>query len=286
MGRGGAGWSGEDRTHTDTRTYTQTRVHTHATPHAHTHHTTYARTHTTPHTRAHTPHHIRARTHTHTRARGCAHRNKFDQSENVRFETAIEKVFFRNLTSVTIPKKLKGLLGDGSGHMSTAMNVMASPSAALRTWCRYIRDVCRNAEYFLRNVREKNFYNSAITKPVVCARIVVEMGSHLKKKVPIQSHNSFLDQSHCVISQEPFLCSVRTLSSLHLSCFELITSSQLETHLYRETGESRDGTLNASETKHVDNLTAMFHCERLSSHRRFGEKKHSGIASGRFFRRR
>ncbi len=35
------------------------------------------------------------------------------------------------------------------------------------------------------------------------------------KRVPVQSHNSFLDQmsrTHCVISQEPFLHSVRTLS--------------------------------------------------------------------------
>ena len=38
------------------------------------------------------------------------------------------------------------------------------------------------------------FYNSAITKPVVCARIVIEIGSHLTKMVPVQSHNSFLDQ--------------------------------------------------------------------------------------------
>ncbi len=41
-----------------------------------------------------------------------------------------------------------------------------------------------------------------ITKPVVCARIVLEMGSHLTKMVSVQSHNSFLDQSReksCVI---------------------------------------------------------------------------------------
>ncbi len=42
--------------------------------------------------------------------------------------------------------------------------------------------------------QDSAFYNSAITKPVVCARIVVEMGSHLTKRVPVQSHNSFLDQ--------------------------------------------------------------------------------------------
>ncbi len=41
---------------------------------------------------------------------------------------------------------------------------------------------------------EHEFYNSAITKPVVCARIVIEIGSHLTKMVPVQSHNSFLDQ--------------------------------------------------------------------------------------------
>ncbi len=41
---------------------------------------------------------------------------------------------------------------------------------------------------------ETSFYNSAITKPVVCARIAVNMGSHLAKRVPVKSHNSFLDQ--------------------------------------------------------------------------------------------
>ncbi len=42
--------------------------------------------------------------------------------------------------------------------------------------------------------RNSTFYHSAITKPVACARIMVEMGSHLTKRVPVQSHNSFLDQ--------------------------------------------------------------------------------------------
>ncbi len=63
---------------------------------------------------------------------------------------------------------------------------------------------------------ELRFCSSAITKPVVYARIMIEMGSHLTKRIHVQSHNSFLDQSltsHCVISQEPFLYSVRTLSS-------------------------------------------------------------------------
>ncbi len=32
------------------------------------------------------------------------------------------------------------------------------------------------------------FYNSAITKPVVCAHIEAEMGSHLAKIVAVQSH--------------------------------------------------------------------------------------------------
>ncbi len=39
-------------------------------------------------------------------------------------------------------------------------------------------------------------------QPVVCARIVVEMGSGLANRVPVQSQNSFLDQrsqSHCVL---------------------------------------------------------------------------------------
>ncbi len=61
------------------------------------------------------------------------------------------------------------------------------------------------------------FYNSAITKPVVCVRIVVEMGSHLTKMVPVLITEVFSQlkvlKSHCVISQEPFLYSMRTLSS-------------------------------------------------------------------------
>ncbi len=38
-----------------------------------------------------------------------------------------------------------------------------------------------------------HFHNSAITKPVVCARMVVEMGSHLTRMIPGQSHNCFLN---------------------------------------------------------------------------------------------
>ena len=62
-----------------------------------------------------------------------------------------------------------------------------------------------------RSRRAPSFYNSAISKHVVRACIVVEMGSH-----PTKRYNSFLDQRSrkvIVISQEPFLCSVRTLSS-------------------------------------------------------------------------
>ncbi len=42
--------------------------------------------------------------------------------------------------------------------------------------------------------KERVFYNSAITQPLVCARIVVEIGSHLTKRVTVESHNCFLDQ--------------------------------------------------------------------------------------------
>ncbi len=45
------------------------------------------------------------------------------------------------------------------------------------------------------------FCNSATTQPV-CARTVVEMGSHPTRRVPVQSHNSFLNQSSR--SQEPY----------------------------------------------------------------------------------
>ncbi len=54
-----------------------------------------------------------------------------------------------------------------------------------------------SARYFLLvvlSVKDLVFYNSAIAKPVLCARIVAEMGSHLVKRVPVKSHNSFLDQ--------------------------------------------------------------------------------------------
>ncbi len=55
-------------------------------------------------------------------------------------------------------------------------------------------------------------FESAITKPLVCARLVAGTGSHFAKRVPVQSHNSFLElakmlKSHCVISQEPFFYS-------------------------------------------------------------------------------
>ncbi len=44
------------------------------------------------------------------------------------------------------------------------------------------------------------FYNSAITKTVVCACIMVEMGSRLTIMVPVQSHNSFLDQRSRIVA--------------------------------------------------------------------------------------
>ena len=51
------------------------------------------------------------------------------------------------------------------------------------------------------------------------ARIIV-LGPHLTNMVPFQSHNSFsqpkLSKSHCEISHEPCLFSVRTLSSPQL----------------------------------------------------------------------
>ncbi len=51
--------------------------------------------------------------------------------------------------------------------------------------------VCACVPVCLSRVVRVTFYNSAITKPIVCACIVVEMGSHLTKKVPVKSHNDF-----------------------------------------------------------------------------------------------
>ncbi len=41
---------------------------------------------------------------------------------------------------------------------------------------------------------QESFYNSAITKLVVCTHIVVQMGSHFTRRVPFPSHKSCLDQ--------------------------------------------------------------------------------------------
>ncbi len=62
---------------------------------------------------------------------------------------------------------------------------------------------------------EDFFCNSAITKPVVCARIMVVLGSHLTKMVPVLSYDEKVSFRHCVISQELFLSSVKTLSQRH-----------------------------------------------------------------------
>ncbi len=62
-------------------------------------------------------------------------------------------------------------------------------------------------------VSEHFFHNSAITKFVMCARIVVEMGSHLTKMVPIITQlfsQPKVAKSHCLISQEPLLYRVNT----------------------------------------------------------------------------
>ncbi len=66
-------------------------------------------------------------------------------------------------------------------------------------------------------VLEKRFYNSAVTKPIgrVWSHHGTNICSHLRR-LPVQSHNSFPDQIQVLksrVSQEPFLFSVRTLSS-------------------------------------------------------------------------
>ncbi len=63
---------------------------------------------------------------------------------------------------------------------------------------------------------ELSFSNSVITKPVVCACMMVETGSHLTKWVPVFSYNYFLNvsESDCVLLEEPILHSVRTTSKL------------------------------------------------------------------------
>ncbi len=46
-----------------------------------------------------------------------------------------------------------------------------------------------------RRVNETHFYHAAVTEPLVHDLIVVvEVSSPTAKKVPVQSHNSFLDQ--------------------------------------------------------------------------------------------
>ncbi len=51
------------------------------------------------------------------------------------------------------------------------------------------------------------FYHAAVTEPLVCDLIVVEVSSPTAKKVPVKSYNSFLEglEKSCMISQEPFL---------------------------------------------------------------------------------
>ncbi len=42
--------------------------------------------------------------------------------------------------------------------------------------------------------KQESFYHAAVTQPLVCDLIVVEVSSPTAKKVPVQSYNSFLDQ--------------------------------------------------------------------------------------------
>lgn len=58
-----------------------------------------------------------------------------------------------------------------------------------------------------------SFFNSAVTKSVVCARTVVEMGHHLTKCF-LLNHTTYLStKTSRKVAQGPFLRSVRTLSS-------------------------------------------------------------------------
>ncbi len=86
--------------------------------------------------------------------------------------------------------------------------ILQSSQLVLRTTIQITHDYG-----FVDWVESIRFYHCAITKPVVCACIVVEMGSHLER-VPVQSHNSFLDQrSRKVIVWFHWNHFVRTLSS-------------------------------------------------------------------------
>ncbi len=63
---------------------------------------------------------------------------------------------------------------------------------------RFVEHICASVQMCKMckiSEHESAVYNSAIIQPVVGARIVVDMvSSHIAKRIPVQSHNSFLDQ--------------------------------------------------------------------------------------------
>ncbi len=71
---------------------------------------------------------------------------------------------------------------------------------------------------------EREMVNKVSTKPVVCAHMVVEMGSRLTKGVPVQAHNSFLDQksrkvTRAILKVFSVMFSARTALDYTEHCF-------------------------------------------------------------------
>ncbi len=95
-----------------------------------------------------------------------------------------------------------------------------SPGAPIVSLCKTWQSMQmkRNAKhkftFFLPKWSVTQFSNSAVTKPSICAHIVTEMASHLSScSIAQVLSRPKVSKSPCVISQEPFLYSVRTLSS-------------------------------------------------------------------------
>ncbi len=90
------------------------------------------------------------------------------------------------------PKYLNGkprFRGKSALWIGPWLPMMGAPSHTLR-----FRFLSLESSFFQHIYVDLTFYHAAVTEPLVCDLIVVEVNSPSAKLVPVQSYNSFLDQ--------------------------------------------------------------------------------------------
>ncbi len=159
----------------------------------------------------------------HSRSASCVHSvcqnylTSFDFSQLSLYHQA---VLNENLRGRRLGEKLQ-ILPSGKNEMSRPIShadkMNTDSIQEIKSW-----ETCGTRVVLIHLITrgDQLFYNSAITKPVECACILVEIGSHNTKMVTVQSHNFFLTKS-----LEKSLCDFT--GTIFVQCHNPVLPSQL-----------------------------------------------------------